>query len=116
MTYTYALCGPLTLQPAEANALNMIYFAAFVIGRSSGIFISRLVTPTRIIIASIAGCILSSALLSIFASHHKAALYIGVILMGFSIAFQFASCISWTAQLFNVTGRTSFIFFLGGFT
>merc|ERR1719209_758811 len=36
--------------------------------------------------------------------------------MGFAIAFQFASGISWTAKRFNVTGKASFIFFLGGFS
>merc|ERR1719431_413306 len=116
MTYTYALCGPLRLMPSEANIINILYLAAFLVGRSSGVFISRLISPTKIIIGSISGCIASCTLLSILASHHKIALYIGVILMGFSIAFQFASGISWTAQLFNVTGRASFIFFLGGFS
>ena len=33
-----------------------------------------------------------------------------------SSSFQFASGISWTANLFNVTGRASFIFFFGAFT
>ena len=36
--------------------------------------------------------------------------------MGFSVSFQFASGISWTAGLFNITGKASFIFFLGGYT
>ena len=115
-TYTYALCGPLRLGPTEANLINMLYFGAFVIGRSSGIFISRLVSPTKIIIASISGCFLAALLLCLLAPFHKIALYLGVILMGFSIAFQFASGISWTASLFNITGRASFIFFLGGFS
>ena len=116
MTYTYGLCGPLRMTPSEANILNGLYFGAFVIGRSSGIFISKLLSPTKIIISSISGCFISSVLLSIFAPYHKAALYTGVVIMGFAIAFQFASGISWTAKLFNVTGQASFIFFLGGFS
>jgi len=115
-TYTYALCGPLKMDPTDANLLNILYYAAFVTGRLSGIFISRLVSPTKIIISSISGCIVGSLLLTVLAPYYSVALYIGVILMGFAISFQFASGISWTANLFNVTGRASFIFFFGAFT
>jgi len=115
-TYTYALCGPLAMAPAEANLLNALYHAAFLIGRFSGIFLSRLVSPTRIIVGSISGCIVAILILTTLAAHHTEALYVGVVLMGFAISFQFASGISWTANLFNVTGHASFIFFLGGFT
>ena len=115
-TYTYALCGPLSMSPKEANILNGLYLAAFLIGRTSGIFISRLVSPTKIISSSISGGVVATLILSFIAPYHRIALYSGVILMGFSIAFQFASGISWTANLFNVTGSASFIFFLGGFS
>jgi len=115
-TYTYALCGPLKMPPADANLLNILYYAAFVSGRLSGIFISRLVNPTKIIISSISGCIVGSLLLTVLAPFYSAALYVGVIIMGFAISFQFASGISWTANLFNVTGTASFIFFFGAFT
>jgi len=115
-TYTYALCGPLKMPPADANLLNILYYAAFVSGRLSGIFISRLVNPTKIIISSISGCIVGSLLLTVLAPYHSVALYVGVIIMGFAISFQFASGISWTANLFNVTGTASFIFFFGAFT
>jgi hypothetical protein len=49
---------------------------AFVIGRS-----------TKIIISSIGGCFISSVILSIFAPYHKMAPYMGVVIMGFAIAF-----------------------------
>ena len=87
-TYTYALCGPLKMPPADANLLNILYYAAFVSGRLSGIFISRLVNPTKIIISSISGCIVGSLLLTVLAPFHSAALYVGVIIMGFAISFQ----------------------------
>ena len=87
-TYTYALCGPLKMSPTDANLLNILYYAAFVTGRLSGIFISRLVTPTKIIISSISGCIIGSLLLTLLAPYYSVALYIGVILMGFAISFQ----------------------------
>jgi hypothetical protein len=41
MTYTYGLCGPLKLTVEQAALLNSIYYAAFVSGRCSGIFISK---------------------------------------------------------------------------
>jgi len=116
MTYTYALCGPLAFQPWEANILSMVYLASFLIGRLSGIFISRKISPTALIFASLSGCVLAALLLCGLATFSKPALYLGVLLMGFSISFQFASGISWTAQLINVTGSASFIFFMGGFS
>ena len=39
------------MTPASANTITAIYYAAFMTGRCSGIFISRLVSPTKIIIA-----------------------------------------------------------------
>ena len=87
-TYTYALCGPLKMDPTDANLLNILYYAAFVTGRLSGIFISRLVSPTKIIISSISGCIVGSLLLTVLAPLYSVALYVGVILMGFAISFQ----------------------------
>lgn len=41
MTYTFGICGPLKLTVEEAALLNSIYYAAFVGGRLSGIFISK---------------------------------------------------------------------------
>ena len=116
MTYTYGLCGPLEMTTQEAAMLNSLYFGAFVFGRSSGILISKYIEPTKLILGSLSGCIGSALLLSIFASYSKIGLYIGTFLMGYSVSFQFASGISWTAGLFNVTGKASFIFFLGGYT
>merc|ERR1719427_1389094 len=72
MTYTYALCGPLSMTPASANTITAIYYAAFMTGRCSGIFFPRLVSPTKIIIASITGCFASSLLLSVLGSTYTA--------------------------------------------
>ena len=116
MTYTYGLCGPLKMSAKEAALLNSLYFGAFVFGRSSGIVISRYIEPTKMILTSLLGCVAAALLLSILASTSRIGLYIGTCLMGFCVAFQFASGISWTANLFNVTGKLSFIFFVGAYS
>ena len=116
MTYTYGLCGPLKMHSEEAAWLNSLYFGAFVFGRCSGIIISKYLEPSKLIVTSLLGCVLSTLLLSIMAGTSKICLYIGTCMMGFAVSFQFASGISWTANLFNVTGKASFIFFLGAYS
>ena len=41
MTYTYGICGPLKMTVTQASLLNTLYYAGFMSGRFSGIFISR---------------------------------------------------------------------------
>ena len=116
MTYTYGLCGPLQMPPREAGLLNSLYYGAFVFGRLLGIVISRYLEPATIIFASLLGCVTSTLVLSILAGSSKIGLYLGTFVLGFSLAFLFASGISWTANLYNITGKASFIFFLGAFS
>ena len=116
MTYTYGICGPLKLSVSEAVLLNTLYYGAFLVGRFSGIFISKYLKPTKMILASLFGCVTSAVLLSILAGTSKIGLYIGTSIMGFFVSFLFATGLSWTAELFDVTGKASFIFFLGGFS
>ena len=116
MTYTYGLCGPLQMPPTEAGWLNSLYYGAFVFGRLLGIAISRYLEPATIIFASLSGCVTSALVLSILAGSSKIGLYLGTFVLGFSLSFLFASGISWTANLYNITGKASFIFFLGAFS
>ena len=116
MTYTYGLCGPLEMSVAEAALLNTLYYGAFLVGRFSGIVISKYIKPTTMILASLLGCVTSAIILSILASTSKIGVYVGTSMMGFFVSFLFASGLSWTAGLFDVTGKASFIFFLGGFS
>ena len=57
MTYTYGICGPLKLSVSEAVLLNTLYYGAFLAGRFSGIFISKYLKPTKMILASLFGCV-----------------------------------------------------------
>lgn len=116
MTYTYGICGPLKMSVSEAVLLNTLYYGAFLVGRFSGIFISKFLQPTKMILASLLGCVTSAVLLSILSGTSKIGLYVGTSMMGFFVSFLFASGLSWTAGLFDVTGKASFIFFLGGFS
>merc|ERR1719167_65276 len=68
------------------------------------------------ILASLLGCVTSAIILSVLSATSKIGLYVGTSMMGFFVSFLFASGLSWTAGLFDVTGNASFIFFLGGFS
>ena len=116
MTYTYGICGPLEMTVSEAALLNTLYYGAFLVGRFSGIIISKYLKPTYMILSSLLGCVTSAILLSVLSATSKIGLYLGTSMMGFFVSFLFASGLSWTAGLFDVTGNASFIFFLGGFS
>lgn len=125
MTYTYGICGPLKLSVNKAAWLTGTYYACFMTGRFSGIFVSRYVSPKKLIFTSLLTCIGAAIVLCIFAGIEsitqnekmsEIGLFIGTGLMGFGIATQFPSGVSWTAKRFDVTGKASFIFFTGGYT
>ena len=113
MVYTFGICGPLNLTPGEAALLNTLYYAGFLFGRGCGVVKSYFIQPTKIITASLTGCLISAIVLSLVSTYSTVGLYIAVAFMGFFIAFQFPSGISWTAKRIDMTGMPMVIPFLG---
>lgn len=112
-TFTFGICGPLQLNISQAAMLSTVYFACFLVGRFTAVFVSSLISPEYLILSSLIGCILSAIILVINASSSPIGLYIGTGAMGFALSFQFASGYSWLASLVDLTGRSSSIAFLG---
>ena len=97
-TYSFALCGPLELEPKAASYINFAYFGSYCLGRLISIPLSQKVCPSTILSFSLISCCLSSAFLSFCGGMSLEALLVGTALMGFSICFQFASCLTWLAS------------------
>ena len=83
------------------------------LGRLTSTFLSTLILPSKLVIISMAGCILSTILLMFLAPLYYISLYIGVFVSGFFLSWQFASAFSWTSYHMNITGKLSSIFFIG---
>merc|ERR1712012_1203994 len=81
--YTYGICGPLKLSVDKASNLNTVYMSCFMTGRFSAIFVSRFVSPKKMIFTSLTMCIVAATILCIFAASSEIGLFIGTGIMGF---------------------------------
>jgi MFS transporter, FHS family, Na+ dependent glucose transporter 1 len=107
--YTYVLEMRLSGE-AIAAQLTSAFFLALTAGRLIAIPISTRVSPHRIIITDLVGSILSAGILLVW-PQSMAALWIGVLGLGFSMASFFPTMFSYTGQYVDISGRiTSWIF------
>ena len=128
MSTTFSMCGPLQLethrlfqhiyqtinsQNFRAALTDTFYSSGMCLGRLVSTFLSTVVLPSKLVIVSMLGCILSTCLLLFLAPHYYISLYIGVAFMGFFLSWQFAAAFSWTSHHMNTTGKLSSIFFIG---
>ena len=97
-TYSFALCGPLKLEPNLAGNINFAFFGSYCIGRMISIPISKKLHPSVIIVCALILCSLSSTFLALFGGSNMKALLVGNAVMGFSISFQFPSGLTWLAS------------------
>ena len=132
MATTFSMCGPLQLDSHRFEnflALIMIntihlraaltdtfYSSGMCLGRLTSTFLSTVLLPSKLVIISMAGCIISTLLLIFLAPLYYISLYIGVFVSGFFLSWQFASAFSWTSHHMNITGKLSSIFFIGLFS
>ena len=97
-TYSFALCGPLRLEPNLAGNINFAFFGSYCIARLISIPISKKLHPSVIIVCALILCSLSSTFLAIFGGSNMEALLVGNAVMGFSISFLFPSGLTWLAS------------------
>jgi len=112
-TFTFGICGPHQMIPGKAAALTTVYFASFLAGRFSGVFLSTKLKPRTMIFTSLLCCNLSSVLLVLMADKNQDLLFLGTGAVGFFVSLQFASGYSWLAEQVDLTGRGSSVVFLG---
>lgn len=113
-TYTYGLCGPLSLSASTAGWLNTVYFGLYLAGRIISVPLSTVISPSGIIITSLIGCLSSAGILVSLGADDPVALFVATGLMGFSICFQFGSGITWLASnIPQMTSRQVSLIFFG---
>jgi MFS transporter, FHS family, Na+ dependent glucose transporter 1 len=116
--YTYAIT--LNLGSATSAAfLTSIFWGMLTIGRLLAIPISTRLSPRRMILIALSGC-LGSVMLITLIPGSPAALWAGAIGLGFSMAPFFPTLLSLAERRMEITGRVTGLFFIasnaGGMT
>ncbi len=109
--YTYAF----TLGLADATSaayLTSAFWGSFTVGRLVAIPISARIGPTRILAFNLIGCALSIVLILTW-PHSSAALWLGTLGIGMSVAPMFASLLTLAERHMAITGRVTGWFFVG---
>ncbi|KGL78714.1 Sodium-dependent glucose transporter 1, partial [Tinamus guttatus] len=96
----------------EAAALNSVFWGAFAACRGVAICFAACLYPGTLIVLSIAGSVLSSACLVLFATH-PLSLWAGTAVYGASMATIFPSGISWIEQYTVIQGKSASLFVVG---
>ncbi|NWJ05004.1 MFS4B protein, partial [Crypturellus undulatus] len=96
----------------EAAALNSVFWGAFAACRGLAICFAACLYPGTLIVLSIAGSVLSSACLALFATH-PLSLWAGTAVYGASMATIFPSGISWIEQYTVIQGKSASLFVVG---
>jgi len=109
--FTYATkSGALTEK--SAYALNSIFWGALTLGRLISIPIAAKLKPRSILIADLAGC-LSGLIIILLFPGSSAAIWMGTVWVGFSMASCFPTMISFAGQRMTITGAVTSWFFVG---
>ena len=87
----------------SAAYLTSAFWGAFTIARLIGIGISTRLRPRTILVADMTGCLSAFAILLLWPAS-SAALWVGTIVMGLSIASVFATGMAFADQWLNLTG------------
>ncbi|MFT7802931.1 monocarboxylate transporter 10 [Arapaima gigas] len=109
--YTYAK-DYAHMDMSQAAGLNSLFWGTFAAMRGLAIFFATCMKPGTMILLSLAGCTLSSILLSLFSSN-RVILWSCTALYGASMATTFPSGISWVEQYIRVTGHSAAMFVVG---
>ena len=97
----------------SAAYLTSAFWGAFTIGRLLGIGISSRLRPQIILLTDLAGCLVAFAILLLWPAS-SLALWVGTILMGFSIASVFATGMAFAEQRLRLTGVLTGWILVGG--
>ncbi|MBN2323098.1 MAG: MFS transporter [Spirochaetes bacterium] len=108
---TYAIERGL-LNEARAAYLASIFWAALTAGRLAGVPVSSHAAPSRILTVNLCGCLVAAALLFLLPDS-RAVLWLGTVLMGFSMASMFPVSIIFAGGFMHITGSVMGLFLVG---
>ncbi len=109
---TYSITSGLATEEA-AILLTSIYWGAFTFSRLINIPLAAKIKPKMILLANIAGAVFGLGLVFLFPQQSKV-LWLGTLILGFSVAPLFATMLTFTESLMPMTGRVTSIFFISG--
>lgn len=109
---TYSVKAGLTNEKA-AILLTSMYWGAFTISRLISIPLAARLKPRRILLVDVSGAILGLGLIYLF-PERTAYLWLGTIILGFSVASLFPTMLTFAEGLLSMTGRVTSIFFISG--
>ncbi len=112
--YTYALKLGVATETAAAY-LTSGFWGALTAGRLLAIPIAARVRPSRMLLADLLGCIVSVGLILLFPTS-SAAVWIGTLGLGFSMASVFPTTLSFAERRMTITGKITSFFFIGAST
>jgi FHS family Na+ dependent glucose MFS transporter 1 len=109
---TYSVKAGLTDEKA-AILLTSIYWGAFTISRLISIPLAARLKPRKILLVDLSGAILGLGLIYLF-PERTVFLWLGTIVLGFSVASLFPTMLTFADGLLSMTGRVTSIFFISG--
>jgi len=108
----YSITSGLATEQA-AILLTSSYWGAFTFSRLISIPLATRIKQKKILLLNIVGAVLGLGLVFLFPQQSKI-LWLGTLIMGFSVAPLFATMLTFTENLMPMTGRVTSIFFISG--
>jgi fucose permease len=108
---SYALAANLA-DASTAAYLTSAFFGAFTLGRLASIPLAARFRPRTLLLADLAGCLVSLAALMLWPTH-ATVVWLGSMGLGLSMASVFPTVYSLAERHMTITGRVSGLFFTG---
>lgn len=106
MQFTYGLCGPLALVPADAVVTDKMYNGGFFLGRLLSVPAAYLLPARLMVKVATVSCLAASAAVAAVAARSAEALWAAAFCYGLSISWQFGSMYSWLAKFMDLVVMT----------
>eukprot|EP00111_Clytia_hemisphaerica_P018702 TCONS_00055262-protein len=107
--YTYAIKSGIGIDTDNAAFLNSLFWGTLALGRLFAIFVSIYVSPRVMLLADVAGCLISIILMFLF-RHHVISLWIGTAFFGLCLSNIFPTSVSMAESYFRLTGTITCFF------
>nr|XP_054774490.1 dentin sialophosphoprotein-like [Lytechinus pictus] len=97
----------------RASHVAALFWGTFTLGRGLAICLASVVSPLKMVIADMVGCVTTSVILTLFADTNENVLWLGSALLGLSMASLFPTGIAWLETYTRVTGNTASFLVIG---
>jgi len=108
----YSIRSGLADQQA-ALVLTSIYWGAFTVSRLISIPLAAKIEPKKILLADVVGSVVGLGMVFLYPDR-LAVLWLGTVILGFSVASLFPTMMTFAEGILNMTGKVTSIFFVSG--